>query len=152
MHMLGVMHQEAMGIDRNYREALFWYEKAALVGHLPAMLNAAILYQVGGPGLMPDLSKAFDFYERAAKAGDAQSAINAASLLIDGMFGPGRELDSIAFIKMAMDMSHSRAFELMDIVLQRLGFSAYLHKKSGAILQSQDLKPIQGIKALKAVL
>jgi TPR repeat protein len=132
MHMLGVMHQEAMGTQRNYQEALFWYVRAGLDGHLPAMLNAAILYQVGGPGLKPDLNKAFDFYQRAAKAGDAQSAINAATLLIDGMLGDNRELDAIPFLKIGMDLYHSRSSELMDVILHRLGFSAYLNSKSSS--------------------
>jgi hypothetical protein len=48
------------------------------------------------------------------------------------MLGDNRELDAIPFLKIGMDLYHSRSSELMDVILHRLGFSAYLNAKSSS--------------------
>ena len=58
------------GIPLDYREAAYWYKKAAQQGHRIAMRKLGFLYLHGGYGLQKDLQKAFSWYLKGAWAQD----------------------------------------------------------------------------------
>jgi TPR repeat protein len=55
--------------DRDYKNALIWYQKAADQGYADAQLEMGRLYQYG-LGVNPDPAQAKDWYQRAAQQGN----------------------------------------------------------------------------------
>lgn len=63
----GVMYADGQGVERNYAEAVKWYEKAAAQNQPDALVALARL-RVLGLGVEADPAKAVELYGRAAKA------------------------------------------------------------------------------------
>ena len=68
------MHHRAMGVLRDFKEAAFWYQKAADQGHADAYMGLGSMYSVGevyGNVLPRDPIQAMRCYQRAAELGAA---------------------------------------------------------------------------------
>ena len=57
MAMLGVGDHYRYGTDKDYPKAIFWYEKAAKLGHARGLLEMAYCYE-NGYGVKQDYKKA----------------------------------------------------------------------------------------------
>ena len=57
------------GVPRDYKKALYWYEKAANSGDADAQYNLGNMYY-NGDGTPQDYEKAFYWYEKAANSGE----------------------------------------------------------------------------------
>lgn len=80
---LGVMYEQGIGIAKNDKEAVFWYEKAAAQGSSAAQYNLGVLYE-NGRGTAVDFAKANDLYRKASLQGDALAVGNLGMLYIRG--------------------------------------------------------------------
>jgi uncharacterized protein len=69
MRNIGLMYQNALGVERNYAEAMKWYRKAADRGFAGAMVSIASMYE-NGLGVERDLAEIRKWYTQAADAGD----------------------------------------------------------------------------------
>ena len=78
---LGVHLMNGQGCERNEREALRWYKKAAEMGDANGLSNMGNAWRDGRGGRGRDVKLAVSYYERAAAAGHAQAAFSAAMLL-----------------------------------------------------------------------
>ena len=65
---LGWLYQAGLGVERDYKIAREWYEKADKQSHPVAQNNLGTLYEKGW-GVDKDERKAFGYFESAAKAG-----------------------------------------------------------------------------------
>lgn len=65
---LGVQYYLGLGVEKNYREAIQWYEKAALAGLPDAQRNLGDMYHYGR-GVPRDFYKAFIWYFAASQQG-----------------------------------------------------------------------------------
>ena len=71
MRNLGLLYDNAQGVEQDYAKAREWYEKAAAKHDLVAMNNLGLLYMYGR-GVDKDESKAHQFFEMAkARNNDA---------------------------------------------------------------------------------
>jgi TPR repeat protein len=61
----GWHYRDGIGLDRDEREALVWFQRAANLGNLWAMRNIGALYE-HGQGVAKDCRKARDWYMKAA--------------------------------------------------------------------------------------
>ena len=59
----------------NQKKAIYWYEKAAVGGHVDAQINLACCYQ-RGEGVFPDMDKAAYWFEKAAIQGAADAQLS----------------------------------------------------------------------------
>ncbi len=75
------LFQLGRGFDAGgaYSEARRWYEKAAALGHAPAMSNLGVLYQKG-QGVQQDDVEARRWFEKAAALGNELAKTNLATL------------------------------------------------------------------------
>ena len=80
---LGVMYEQGIGVTKNDKEAVFWYEKAAAQGSSAAQYNLGVLYE-NGHGTVVDFAKANDLYRKASLQGDALAVGNLGMLYIRG--------------------------------------------------------------------
>ena len=62
---LGWLHEKGKGVPQDYAEAVKWYRKAAVQGHLNAQYNLGILY-MEGRGVAQDYGEAVKWYRKAA--------------------------------------------------------------------------------------
>jgi TPR repeat protein len=74
-HALGVLAYEGRGLERNFRQALQLFERAAAKGH-PEASNMLGYFFEHGIGTNVDLPKAFAAYKRGAEAGSARARTN----------------------------------------------------------------------------
>ena len=63
---------------QNYKEALFWYTKAATEGNIEAQNRLGFMYC--GFGITPDLDKAIYWYDKASEQGDGKASFELAEI------------------------------------------------------------------------
>jgi uncharacterized protein len=80
---VGAMYDEGLGVDRDDKEALFWYTKAAAQGYANAQANLGQMYFTG-QGVPVDYKKAFDWWTRAASQGNLVAQNNLGSMYFKG--------------------------------------------------------------------
>ena len=66
--MLGVMHENGLGLEKNLSAAASWYLKAAEAGIASAQYNIGVFYQLG-TGVAADPREALKWHSRAADQG-----------------------------------------------------------------------------------
>ena len=60
-------------VDENEVEAVEWYKKAALQGHVESMMKLGLIYYIGGDGIPEDDDESNKWYKMAAKAGNKEA-------------------------------------------------------------------------------
>jgi len=73
--ILGAMHENGDGVEKNYAQAMTWYMKAAEHGDAAAQSNIGTLYE-NGQGVTKDFEKATAWYLKAAESGNQQAQSN----------------------------------------------------------------------------
>lgn len=77
-----VFYSGKHGVQKDYTNAVFWFQKAAEQGYLNAVFNLALCYE-HGRGVAKSTSKALDLYRQAGEEGLLQAQINAAVILLE---------------------------------------------------------------------
>lgn len=103
------------GVQRNSKEAIKWYEKAAAMGHVEAMLVLGNIYYMG-QGILKDDETAFKWYTKAADLGSA-----AAMNYIGNMYYEGKGIEknlekAILFYEKAACQGHYTAMFNMGYI------------------------------------
>ncbi len=63
---LGILYRRGLGVPADHRQAIGWFERAAVRGHTTAQYNLGLIYEQG-IGTSPDRAAALRWYRRAAK-------------------------------------------------------------------------------------
>jgi len=77
------------GVERDFDQAFYWFQKAAEQGVCQAQLLVGLSY-LAGIGTQKDTTKGADWFERAAKGGSAEAAYQLGMAYLQGQ---GREKD-----------------------------------------------------------
>lgn len=80
---LALMYENGMGIPKNEKYALFWYNKAAIQGNAAAQFNLGVLYE-NGKGTKVDFAQANKWYRKAAVQKDGLAIGNLGMLYLRG--------------------------------------------------------------------
>ena len=72
---LGVSYDLGFGVVKNYKQAVYWYEKAAVQGYAPAQFNLGLCYY-NGEGVVKNYKQAVYWFEKAANQGIAGAQNN----------------------------------------------------------------------------
>ena len=99
---LGSLYYSGYGVDKNYSEALFWYNNAASRGNSTAQEILGYMYAYG-KGVERDYNKAMYWYVKAAAQGNLEAQIQ-----IGHMYTYGRGVDvnysiAMSWYKLAAD-------------------------------------------------
>ncbi|TCJ87307.1 tetratricopeptide repeat protein [Cocleimonas flava] len=65
---IGLRYEHGTGIEKNLKQAVKWYRRAAEQGHAKAQFNLASMYE-SGEGVEKDLKLALKWYKKAAEQG-----------------------------------------------------------------------------------
>lgn len=88
-YIIAQMYANGEGVDRDMREAAFWYAMAADRGHLKSQNNLANMY-MDGFGILQNFDEAARWFKRAADQGNYLSMASLAELY---QYGYGVEQD-----------------------------------------------------------
>ncbi len=80
---VALMYEKGIGVDKDEKEAVIWYGKAAGQGNSAAQFNLGVLYE-NGRGTAVDFAKANEWYRKASVQGDALAIGNLGMLYVRG--------------------------------------------------------------------
>jgi TPR repeat protein len=85
---LGFLYLHGIVVDKDPRQAIAWYTRAAQRGLATAEYNLGYLYQAGGDhGIAPNPREAVRWYELAAAQNHPEACNNLAMMYTDGSLG-----------------------------------------------------------------
>lgn len=111
-------HHKGKGVDIDYREAVYWYKKAAKLGHAGAHYNLGYLYKHGW-GVKKNVIKAVDFYKKAAKLGNADAQYNMGLLRASGKVITRDLVKAVKWYKKAAEQDYTFAQHNYAVHLSR---------------------------------
>jgi TPR repeat protein len=82
-YLTGLMYYDGMGVDKDYKEAVRWYQFAAQQGHAGAQSNLGYIYYKG-QGVAQDYKEAVRWYRLAAQQGDRDAQNNLGVMYVEG--------------------------------------------------------------------
>lgn len=103
---LALMYEQGIGIEKNEKEAVFWYDKSALQGNAAAQFNLGVLYE-HGRGTEIDFVKANEWYRKASVQGDALAIGNLGMLYVRGQGVKENKIAGLALLLMSATMDQS---------------------------------------------
>ena len=80
---VALMYEQGIGVEKDDKEAVAWYEKSASQGNAVAQYNLGVLYE-NGRGTEIDFTKANEWYRKASVQGDAMAIGNLGMLYVRG--------------------------------------------------------------------
>jgi TPR repeat protein len=110
--MIGNRFRNGEGVDRDYKEAVQWYRKAAEQDYEGAQNNLAAMYEKG-LGVPKDEHEALKWYRRAAEQGNVYAQHSLGSMYRDGRGGPRDHGEAAKWILKAAEQGHKGAFKDM---------------------------------------
>ena len=113
----GVCYEKGWGVEKDLKEAMAWYNKAAEQENGPAYNSIGNLYRTGS-GVTADPKQAFEWYQKGADAKDAQAMLNLGNCYY---FGMGTEKDE----KVAVDWWKAAAEAGNAYAMAQMGDSYY---------------------------
>ena len=66
-YKLGKMYELGEGIEKNQKQAFYWYKEAATLGHLSAQYKLARAYETGNKVVGKDLKTSYLWYKKVAE-------------------------------------------------------------------------------------
>lgn len=105
---VALMHENGIGVEKDAKEAIVWYRKAALQGSSIAQFNLGVLYE-NGRGTEVDFTKANECYRKAAVQGDPLAMGNLGMLYIRGDGVPVNKIAGIALLLQSVTLDSSPA-------------------------------------------
>jgi TPR repeat protein len=80
---IALMYEQGLGIEKNEKEAVFWYKESAKKGNSAAQYNLGVCFE-NGIGTEVDFKKANYWYRKASVQGDELAVANLGMLYIRG--------------------------------------------------------------------
>ena len=99
---LGWMHANAKGTAQDFKVAIEWYKKSAVLGNVNAQYNLANLY-LRGQGAAQNDKLAFSWFIKAAEQGDAPAQYNLGRMYLLGKGDDKNFLEARFWIKQALE-------------------------------------------------
>jgi uncharacterized protein len=103
---LGLMYEQGLGVSKDEKEAIAWYQKSAMQGNSNAQYNLGVLYE-NGRGSAVDFAKANQWYRKAAVQGDALAIGNLGMLYLRGQGVNEDKVAGLALLLLSATMDSS---------------------------------------------
>ncbi len=128
--MLGVLHEQGKGVERNPSKAAQWFERAATGGHTGAMFALAMLHLDGRLG-KKDVHTARYWLEQAARRGMAEAQYNLALLHTGAGNAPANWQQAAKWFRKAAEQGNAHAqYNLGVLYLTGKGVPQDFHEAS----------------------
>lgn len=103
---VALMYEQGIGVAKDERQAVLWYEKSAEQGNSNAQFNLAVLYE-NGRGTAVDFAQANQWYRKAAAQGDALAIGNLGMLYVRGDGVTADKIVGLALLLQSVTMDSS---------------------------------------------
>ncbi len=103
---VALMFEKGIGVEKDEKQAVVWYEKSALKGNAPAQFNLGVLYE-NGRGTAVNFPKANEWYRKAAVQGDALAIGNLGMLYLRGDGVKANPVAGVALLLMSVTLDPS---------------------------------------------
>ncbi len=123
---LGILYNDAIGVEQDYAEANYWFLRAAEQGYAMAQFNLGNAYK-NGTGMTIDPAMAVIWWRKAAEQDFAPAQFNLGSALLEGFGTPRDRAAGLSWYRRAAANGHPQAQRNLE-----------LHKDTAA---STDAKP-----------
>ncbi len=152
--IIGNLYKTGDGVPTDYKEAVYWYRKAAEHDFAGAQNNLAVMYEKG-LGVKKDESEAVKWYLRAAEGQSAHAQHSLGIMYRDGR-GISRDLAEAArWISSAAEQGHLGAFrDIAEMHWKGSGVpqnnvKAYMWWKIGTMRGDKESERLLGMADLK---
>ncbi|MBR5082820.1 MAG: sel1 repeat family protein [Bacteroidales bacterium] len=134
----GVCYEKGWGVEKDLKQALTWYNKAAAQNNGPAYNSLGNFYREGS-GVKADPKKAFEYYQNGAAEKDAQAMLNLGNCYFYGMGVEKDEKTAVKWWKDAADAGNVYAIsQIGDCYLYGIGTEKDLTKAVEYLSQAAD--------------
>ncbi len=150
---MGRFYYQGKHIEKDYIQALNWFDTAAKNGHVPAMNALAGMYNAGHGCENPQPEKTFFWYQSAADTGDFEARVNLAVCYLNGIGIEKNEAKGFEIMKSAADAKSPIAQTLTGDLYERgIGTEKdekqalhyyFLASKQGEPMAKRKIKKIQ---------
>lgn len=103
---VALMNEKGIGVTRNEKDAVIWYNKAAEQGNMGAQFNLGVLYE-NGTGTPIDYVKANKWYRKAAVQGDGLAIGNLGMLYLRGQGVKVNKVAGMALLLLSVQVDQS---------------------------------------------
>jgi len=135
---IGYMLSQGLGVVKNEKEAIRWYEKAALKGDSDAQYNIGSMYETGR-GTKQDYKKAMEWYLKSAEQGNAFAQANLGSLYYNGNGVEVNYKNAIYWYNKSAEQGYSLAQNFLGVMyVNGLGVKKDLDKGYKWILKAAE--------------
>jgi uncharacterized protein len=145
-YQLGLMYYKGQGVAQDYKQAAFWYQKAADQGNANGQYNLGVMYD-NGRGVAQDYKQAAFWYQKAADQEDALGQYNLGIMYFKGDGVAQNFVKSYALLNISAANGHDSAVKSRDIILKTMSSKQI---EEGQALTRKMLVPGQFLKALNA--
>ena len=140
--MLGVMHENGLGVPQDMGSAASWYLKAAETGVASAQYNIGVFYQLG-TGVAVDPAAARHWLSKAAEQGHHRAQNNLGTMYYTG---GGADRDPVEALKWLTLAAEGLQGEARDITLQNV---AAIKKELSADEAAEAARRVAAWKSLR---
>ncbi|WP_297706072.1 tetratricopeptide repeat protein [uncultured Eudoraea sp.] len=103
---VALMYEQGIGIAKNEKEAVVWYDKSASQGNPAAQFNLGVLYE-NGRGTAIDFAKANEWYRKASVQGDPLAIGNLGMLYVRAQGVKENKVAGVALLLVSATMDPS---------------------------------------------
>ena len=113
------MYSKGQGVTQDYKQAFYWYKKAAKQGNAGAQLNLGFMYSKG-QGVPQNHKQAFYWFKKAAEQGQAIAQNNLGRMYYNGQGTLQNFIYAYSWWNVAAANDNKTAVELRDLVLKKM--------------------------------
>lgn len=115
MNVLGLLHMEGIGTEKNAEKAIYWLNRAGECGFSDAYHNLGIIYKMGKCGERQNLTAAYRAFMKGAEAGSDVCRYDAGFMLYKGL-GCGQDYGkAMELFKTASDNGNIHATYMLGL-------------------------------------
>lgn len=129
---VGLMYEQGLGITKNVKEAVYWYNESAMQGNSAAQFNLGVCFE-NGIGTAVDFEKANKWYREASVQGDGLAVGNLGMLYIRGQGVKVNKVAGIALLLISTTMDTSPENQARNNISKTSGLTAAMVTEAQAL-------------------
>jgi len=118
-HKQGLAYYKGDGVQKDFRTAAEWFNKAAAKGHAAAKYNLGIMAYTG-QGMNKDMSTAARWFQGAAEQGYAPAQYNLGFMYYNGTGVKKDDLQAYTWMDRAANQGYEKAVKARDLLAKAL--------------------------------
>lgn len=116
MHKIALIRFTGDGVEKDYEQAIYWFEKSANTFYEDANKSQIILGDIylNGLGVIKNLKSAFDYYSLAAFSGNPEALFKMAIMILENKCEKYKSSESLIFMYLAGRLGNKKAIDYIN--------------------------------------